>query len=51
MEELYKKLYHLMVNAAESAITAIDEQNYGTAKSILITAEQSAEAMYLDAEE
>lgn len=51
MEELYKKLYHLMVNAAESAVDAIDEQNYGAAKSILIAAEQKAEAQYLDAEE
>ena len=51
MEELYQRLYHLMVDAAEYAISAIEDQNYGTAKSILVAAEQNAEELYLDVEE
>lgn len=44
----YAKLYHLMVNAAENAIGAIDAQNYGAAKDILICAEQEAEELYIE---
>jgi len=44
----YKMLYHIMVDAAERAIEAIDAQNYGTAKKILIHAEQEAEDVYIN---
>ena len=44
----YAKLYHLMVNAAESAIGAINTQNYGMAKEILIRAEREAEERYIE---
>ena len=43
----YAELYHLMVNASEDAIAAIDKQNYGQAREILIAAEQEAEERYL----
>lgn len=39
----YEKLYHIMVDASERAIEAIEAQNYGLAKEILIAAEQKAE--------
>ena len=46
----YEKLYHLMVDASERAIEAIERQNYDAARDILITAEQSAEELYVSAE-
>ena len=42
----YEKLYHIMVDASERAIEAIEAQNYGLAKEILIAAEQKAEEEY-----
>ena len=35
----YEKLYHIMVDASERVIEAIESQNYGLAKEILIAAE------------
>ncbi len=43
----YAKLYHMMVNASEDAIAAIDQHNYGQARAILIAAEQASEELYL----
>ena len=45
----YEKLYHLMVNASEDAIEEIEKQNYGSAKEILIAAEQRCEDIYIEA--
>ena len=47
----YKPLYHTMLNASENAIKAIEEQNFGMAKDILIHAEQAAEEVYLQQED
>lgn len=47
----YKPLYHLLLNASEDAIKAIEEQNFGKAKEILICAEQAAEEAYLQQED
>ena len=44
----YRELYHKMVDATERAITAINAQNYGTAKKILIRAEREAEEIYIE---
>ena len=43
----YEKLYHLMVNAAEDALAALENANIWDAKRILIEAEQRAEELYL----
>ena len=45
----YKELYILMLDASERAIEAIEKQNYGTAKEILIAAEQECEERYISA--
>ena len=45
----YKELYVLMVDASERAIEAIEKQNYGAAKEILIAAEQKCEEIYISA--
>lgn len=47
----YAGLHHLPVDAAEKAIDAIDAQNYGAAKEILIRAEREAEERYIEAAE
>ena len=44
---IYQKLYSMMVDASEKAISEIEKQNYGTAKEILIAAEQSCEEHYI----
>jgi len=46
--DIYKKLYHLMVDASERAIEAMEQNNYGEAKEILIQAEQTAEELYIE---
>ena len=43
----YRQLYILMLDASEKAIEAIEKQNYGAAKDILIAAEQECEERYI----
>ena len=50
MENL-PKYYTILFNAITDAIEAIDAQNFGTAKELLMDAQNSAEAMYLNEEE
>ena len=45
----YKELYILMLDASERAIEEIENQNYGAAKEILVTAEQECEEIYISA--
>ena len=47
----YEALYHLMVDASERAIEAIERQNCAAAKDILIRAQQDAEELYISANE
>lgn len=44
----FEHLYHLMVNAAEDAIAALEGGNVWDAKRILIDAEQRAEGLYIE---
>ena len=46
----YEKLYHLLFNAITNALEQMEQQNYGTAKETLITAQQEAEEIYMSAE-
>ena len=46
----YEKLYHLLFNAITDALEQMEQQNYGTAKDLLITAQQKAEEIYMSAE-
>ena len=47
----YQKLYYIMVDASERALGALNQQNYGVARKILITAERRAEELYIDTAE
>ena len=40
--------YTVLFNAVTDAIIALEQQNYGFAKDILINAQQKAELSYLD---
>ena len=46
----YQQLYHLMVNASEQALAALEAQNPEEARAILIAAEREAEEQVLSAE-
>ena len=43
--------YTILFNGATDAIDAIDQQNYGFARSLLVKAQQAAEESYIEAEE
>ena len=47
----YEALYHLMVNASEDALDALEAGNVWDARRILIEAERAAEERYLEAAE
>ena len=47
----YKKLYHIMVEASERAIAAMEQRNCGLARETLIRAEREAEELYIEAAE
>ena len=44
----YAKIYHIMVDASEKAISAIDHKNYGEAREILVMGEIQAENYYIE---
>lgn len=46
--DLYRNLYFHMVRASEKTIRELDQQNLGTARTILISAQQEAEELYLN---
>ena len=50
MEE-YKAPYFILLAASEKALRAMDAQNYGTARDILISAQQEAEEYILNEHE
>ena len=47
----YQKLYTLLFNACTDAVEAMDRLDFGTAKALLIAAQQQAEEQYIAAEE
>ena len=49
MEE-YKKMYLLLFSAITDALEQMEKQNYGTAKDLLIAAQQQTEEIYITAE-
>ncbi len=46
----YEKMYHLLFNAITDALEQIEKQNFGSAKDLLIAAQQQAEEIYITAE-
>ncbi len=46
----YEKMYHLLFNAITDALEQIEQQNFGSAKDLLIAAQQKTEEIYITAE-
>lgn len=46
----YEKMYHLLFNAITDALEQIEQQNFGSAKDLLIAAQQQAEEIYISTE-
>ena len=46
----YQILYYKLFTACTVILEALDAQNYGQAKTLLISAQQEAEDLYLDME-
>ena len=46
----YEKMYHLLFNAITDALEQIEQQNFGSAKDLLIAAQQKTEEIYMSAE-
>ena len=46
----YDKMYSLLFNAITDALEQIEQQNFGSAKDLLIAAQQKTEEIYLTAE-
>ena len=47
----YQIMYTTLFNAMTDAIENIEKCNYGTAKELLIQAQQKTEELYIDAED
>lgn len=43
----YKELYHLLLNASEDALVALERHDFMQAHKILVAAERNAEERYL----
>ena len=48
---MYEKMYFTLFNAVTDALEAMEAQNFGQAKDLLIAAQQRCEELYLDGEE
>ena len=46
----YQALYYKLFNAFTDILEALEAQNYGQAKALLIAAQQESEQLYIDAE-
>ena len=48
---MYQKMYTHLFNAVTDSLEAMDAQNFGQARELLIAAQQRCEEIYMDAEE
>ena len=47
---IYKRMYFKLFNGVSDALLALQEQNYGTAKRLLLEAQRATEELYLSCE-
>ncbi len=47
----YKRLYTHLFNALTDAVGAVEQQDFGTAKAVIVRAQQETEEMYLGSAE
>ena len=50
MDADYEKMYFTLFQAITSALKAMEQQNFGIARDILIQGHQQAEEIYIEAE-
>lgn len=48
--DVYQKGYYILFNSITDAIHALEAQNYGQAKALLIAAQQESEELYINAD-
>lgn len=48
---MYKKMYLQLFNAVTDSLEAMEAQNFGQARELLIAAQQVCEEIYMDADE
>ena len=48
---MYRKMYYTLFNAITDALEAMEQQNYGQARAVLMAAQQQSEEIYLDSED
>lgn len=44
---MYEELYHLLFNAATDALRAMERENFGQARDLLVQAQQACEERYM----
>ena len=44
---MYEELYHLLFNAATDVLRAMEQENFGQARDLLIRAQQACEERYM----
>ena len=48
---MYRKMYYTLFNAVTDALEAMEQQNYGQARELLMAAQQQSEEIFMDSEE
>ena len=48
---MYRKMYYTLFNAITDALSAMEQQNYGQARELLIAAQQQSEEIFMDSDE
>ena len=48
---VYQKMYYTLFNAITDALAAMEQQNYGQARALLVDAQQQSEELFMDGEE
>ena len=43
---MYRKMYYALFNAVTDALEAMEQQNYGQARALLIAAQQQSEELF-----
>ena len=48
---MYQKMYYTLFNAITDALAAMEQQNYGKARALLVDAQQQSEELFMDGKE
>ncbi len=48
---MYRKMYYTLFNAVTDALNAMEQQNYGQARALLVAAQQQSEEIFMDSDE